>query len=120
MFDKQEAFNKSYTGLASQNFKRCVIDRDVISNCVYTKINDDGTINHCAWGWVDLDIPVDFIGGIDQLRIQNIGIAAKLAGSDISFARDLQEAHDSFKTDDIKYQMEEVAKKYNLIVPELV
>jgi hypothetical protein len=122
---RQEMFNRAYLGLKSQEFKRCL---DVMTgSCVYAgQIHlNDGTIfkGHCAWGWVDPSVSAHHTGSVEMLRRRQVGLAANLVGtgqdSDIQFAMQLQQAHDSAITaQDMKALLTNFAQYYDLTIPD--
>lgn len=108
---KQEMFNRAVRGLASQGYQRCMDDK----GCVYT--NAAG--QHCAWGWVDQDLPAGIFAAISGLRNDGIGVAASLNCGDLHFAEALQEAHDySDEPDKMRRKLHQVGDKYGLTWPE--
>lgn len=111
----QEMFNKAYLGLASQGFQRCISED---GRCVYS--SNDATM-HCAWGWVDPSLGPEVTGSVKSLRDNSMmGVAATLSESDLIFALELQNAHDSAA--DSKYmrtRLGVVARNYNLTIPEV-
>lgn len=114
----QEMFDKAYIGLASQGFEKCKLEKikDNFSPCAYS----DGKGNHCAWGWIDLSLGPEAFGVINLWR-HNIGVAGTLDQKQLGFAVDLQGAHDTAAdSKDMKKLLNDVAKRYNLSIPNVV
>lgn len=110
----QEMFDEAYMGLYSQGFKKCLSNNQI---CVYS----DGKGNHCAWGWVDQSLGPDVKGYVLSLHHSNIGVAGTLDEKQFDFVKDLQRAHDgSTSKQNMKKLLNDVAKKYNLLVPVLL
>lgn len=111
----QEMFDKAYIGLASQGFEQCYDELE--DACVYS----DGKGNHCAWGWVDPSIGETQSGNVEELNRHQIGIAGTLNEEQLNFAGDLQGAHDiADDSQDMKKLLNDVAKRYNLSIPNVV
>lgn len=111
---KQEMFNKSVAGLASQNFERAV---DAGGTCSYRAGK-----KRCAWGWVDDALLSTDTGTVFTLKSNGIGLAAELDRDEIIFARELQKAHDESMIPSVmRTKLRELALKHNLTLPpELV
>lgn len=87
----QEMFDRAVRGLASQGWERSQVG----GSCLYT----DEHGRHCAWGWVDPLIPPAFnTCSVGELRDNEVGLAARLLGHTMDFARTLQYAHDGSHT----------------------
>lgn len=123
---RQEMFNRAWEGLKSQGFERCHSDnepelrgRTDIPGCLY----DNGKGHHCAWGWVDPEATrvIDGryqTGTVGALASMGVGLAAHLNEGDLSFAADLQGAHDGTGTPErMQEALRRVATKYALVVP---
>lgn len=108
---KQEMFDRAYRGLASQGWKRAVGPR----GCSY--LTDDGL--RCAWGWVDTSLGSDAVGAVDSLSIRGRGLAAELDDDAITFAADLQSAHDGTSDGHLKASFHSFAARHSLSIPEL-
>lgn len=109
----QEMFNRAVIGLASQGFTRCLRTPEG-PGCMYS--DDKG--KHCAWGWVDTDIPSNKEGTVYTLQAQKLGVAAQLNDDTVRFAIALQNAHDRHDTPaKMKLALASVASSYNLSIP---
>lgn len=115
MITKQEMFNRSYLGLASQGFVRC---RNWQGHCVYAD-TVNGQERHCGWGWVDKSLTNE-IGDVLKMRTLGRGLAAYLTGEELDFARSLQSIHDSNDIpSEMKHDLIQLAQHYDLTVPEV-
>lgn len=113
----QEIFDKAYIGLYSQGFKKCTKTYCGIKICVFS--DDNG--KHCAWGWVDESLDSSASGSVSTLFHLKTGVAVSLNFNQVQFGNDLQYAHDESKNSkDMKKQLEDLAKRYNLLVPILL
>lgn len=117
MISIQEMFNRAYIGLRSQGFRRCVaydkwLKADV---CVY---NGPGGM-HCAWGWVDTNIPANISEGLSvwSLNRRRIGVASELDDEGLKFADKLQRCHDSGTEERMKRRLHILADEYGLTIP---
>jgi hypothetical protein len=104
----QEMFDKAWNGLKSQGFERCL---GLTVCCMY----NDGNGKHCAWGWVDESLS-DEQCYVTDLAMEGIGLAATLDEDQLNFAAQLQRAHD--RVGSMEQSLRDLAKRYNLIVPE--
>ncbi len=115
----QEMFDRAVRGLASQRFARATNYAEV---CLYRKEMSDGSIRHCAWGWVDPDgtADADAIGGnVYDLARAGIGLTALLSEADLLFAWQLQRCHDLARSPDrMQERFRELALQWDLSVPE--
>lgn len=108
----QEMFDKAVAGLASQGFAQCATGD---GTCVY----DDGTGRRCAWGWVD-PATKGHDGIVRDLHLKGIGIAASLSEEQLTFASDLQGAHDGIGTRGMIRRLRNLAETYSLIIPAVL
>lgn len=117
--DKQEIFDRVYTGLVAQGYS-CVNDR---SECVYRYENESGQVSRCAVGMLIRDsdyFSVDYPESLDPVdwlstgKLQGIDVPAVKADLDElnSFLIDLQNAHDNAYIQSIKSQTSWVSR-YN-------
>lgn len=114
MLTKQEMFDRAWNGLKSQGWRQC---RDTIG-CVYTNTEPDGTVTHCAWGWVDPEVPRTMHGSVATLRTVGCGIAAELDAEGLRFAERLQDAHDlSPSPEAMESQFRDIAAAHDLRIP---
>jgi hypothetical protein len=96
---RQEAFNRAYLGLKSQDFTRCLFNG--FGGCAM--VDDAG--RHCAIGWIDPTLPAEAVTP-KELR--------DALGRD--FLDRLMSAHDnSYYTMDAR--LHEVAKVFDLTIP---
>jgi hypothetical protein len=108
---EQEMFDRAVRGLAAQNWRRCVDDNN---NCVY--LNEEG--ERCAWGHVDPSLK-NISGTVLHLNKEGIGLAATLTASQLRFATELQQAHDSsISGTGMEDRLRRLAKQYSLVWPE--
>jgi hypothetical protein len=114
--NKQQIFDKVYQGLASQNFRQ---SSSAGGRCLYR--GPDGL--KCAIGWL---IPDDeYHESFEKLPI--IGIAkqsqatCKIMESPVNFefSNELQLAHDHIESQGIRQNLEFMARKHNLTIPEV-
>lgn len=109
---KQEMFDLAYRGLHSQGWRRCINSR---GECVYTE-----GCRHCAWGWVDNNIPPSALGGVNSLRDEAVGLAALLNDDEVNFAMELQTAHDIDKPyQSMRERFDALARRHGLTIPEV-
>lgn len=108
---RQEMFEMSVTGLASQNWIRCYDEN--AGQCVYSMEGDKVPSLHCAVGWIKL-VPKR-LNSFSIGALMNEGLFLE---EDYEFLTDLQRAHDG-STDPITMQRSLVhfAKLYGLKVP---
>ncbi len=93
----QEMFDRAARGLASQGWMQSLsgYDRFGEAKCVYDMPMSDGSIRHCAWGWVDPEGTANAgTLGIGSLRRRCFGLAPRLSERQMEFAEYLQMAHD--------------------------
>lgn len=110
----QEMFDKAVKGLRSQNYNRCVSED---GGCQYT--SDDGKM-HCAWGWVDTDLPAEESDYLSGLIHHNKGVAGTLNEDQVGFATRLQQSHDSASgPEDMIFRLKQLAEVYSLDTTEL-
>lgn len=119
MKTRQEIFDIAYRGLASQGFLSSADEAE--DTCLYR----DGNGRKCAVGWC---IPDDAyrsvweeVGVDDENAIgAQIRRAAGIGDNNISFAKDLQWAHDkSTSPEGMKAGLAKVAAGYGLRIPEV-
>lgn len=99
---RQEMFNRAVRGLASQGWRQSGYKvypydgaRHRVTKCAYTA-NYNDSICHCAWGWVDPDIPFSHnYVALGVLHCEGIGVAGSLSLEDLEWASRLQACHDS-------------------------
>lgn len=82
---KQEMFEASMRGLASQGWERATTEGGNV--CVYQTA--DG--KRCAWGWVDMSLTAENTGNVHGCG----GLADSLDEWTRAWARRLQVAHDT-------------------------
>lgn len=111
MMTKQEMFDKAVRGLASQGWKRC--RNPIVDQCVYS--NDQGM--HCAWGWVDESLKGE-LGGIMELRNEEIGLASSMDDDLAYFAVSMQKGHDNgFRPYSMLLRFRSICDENHLIWP---
>lgn len=109
---RQEMFDRAVIGLRSQGFTRCLHAR---GGCAYA----DGAGRHCAWGWVDTELPYDQALFVAALARDKIGLAATLDHTDLEFVVGLQVCHDAgIMPDSMERRLRALAITYDLIFPE--
>lgn len=131
--DKQEMFNRAWTGLKNQNWEPSVGE----GGCKY----NSGNGVRCAWGHVDAEnasLLHRYEGySVDGLHDHGIGLASELSRDDLRFAMSLQRCHDivaendtdviylySIEKDfvnigrDMEANFRALAKLYGLTIPE--
>lgn len=118
---KQEVFDKSVTGLASQNFEKSMYSKDdCILQCAYN--SPDG--KHCAMGWVFDFKPEHEGSGISALRRKHPDMIPDIDDTNIDsddFYHYLQRCHDDIEnSQQMVTRLTEFAKKYNLIIPDVM
>ncbi len=93
----QEMFDRAVRGLASQGWQKSESDdRHHGTLCVYRKEMPDGSVRHCAWGWVDPEGTAhNPDGSVETLYANGTGLAASHSGMNLMFARNLQRSHDN-------------------------
>lgn len=110
MLTMQEMFNRAVIGLRSQGFEKCGDD----SGCMYS----DGEGKRCAWGWVDTSLGQDVVGGVDCLRSGGVGLASTLSADEMTFARALQDAHDTSRDCFMEEDLRGLGSRFGLTFPE--
>ena len=122
---RQEMFEKSVRGLASQGYRQSRTVQGAGQpgehvRCAYNGKLDDGTECHCAWGWVDPDIPASYqFNSVSTLYYEKIGVAGTLSGEDRFWALDLQACHDAAVTpDQMVKNLRVLAARFNLQWPD--
>ena len=113
----QLMFDRAWNGLKSQGWERCV--RGILGDCVYRVTLEDGTVRHCAWGWVDKDSWPYGNVAFGQLSTPT-AVAARNITNACSLARALQVAHDGGFTEmeGMEVRMRQVAARFKLKVPD--
>lgn len=112
MMTIQEMFNKAYIGIRSQGFSRCYVE----GKCVYSSNG-----KHCAWGWVDTNIPDGAYpsSNVKDLYYMKKGVAAHLSFDELGFAYELQHTHDvSYTEYSMEMNLRGLATHYGLTIPE--
>lgn len=113
-------FNKAVEGLASQGWQKSV-EGGIVSlgaTCVYNGPNGI----HCAWGWVDPNIPREYeSAAVEELHDTGVGLAARLDDEGLDFAVKLQKCHDdSFSPSGMRTRLRDLADEYNLVIPDVL
>lgn len=119
---RQEMFDKSVAGLASQGFERSVSTDGEIEACLYRS-----GARRCAYGWILPDNILDRLerdGNLScaALTLFQLYVVGELPGyDDVEFIVDLQRAHDSATFHGhMKSNLRELAARYNLAVPSVL
>lgn len=112
----QDAFNKMSDHLMKQK-KRSVIKQDGVKTCLYR--HPDGLM--CAVGAI---IPNEFYHeGLEELHASVLPLYRKnepFENLDPGFLLDIQVIHDSTKPSKWAKELRDLAKKYNLEVPDII
>lgn len=112
---RQEMFDISYRGLASQGWENSI---NSSGSCSYRGING----LKCAIGWL---IPDDKYkshmdrGKTSIGRKPSVMKAARISKDDLYFATQLQMIHDGYGGIKLKKSMDEFAEVHNLTIPEV-
>lgn len=114
---KQDMFDLAYTGLRTQGFAQAIDPAPIGGTvCVYF---DATTARRCAWGWVDPANTGGQMGSVNTLKLKNCGRAAALSESGLTFAEQLQNAHDGVGAvgGTVLARLRSLAVKHNLTLP---
>lgn len=124
MLTRQEIFDRAARGLRSQGFTRSgeVRDDDIWRGsfgCMYT----DPVGNHCAAGWVIVDVkvpPTHLSDAFDDLWNALPAVQDRIGKDDVNFVCALQIAHDEGVTPELMVsKLRGVAKHYGVDAKEL-
>ncbi len=122
----QEIFTKSYLGLKSQGFTRSlgVLPKTQETVCVFHDKSCEGTIRHCAIGWLDIDEELSEFTLIQDTPkkiswIKN-RLNDELPNKVAVLLNRLQEAHDQGNTPRLmEIRLNTIAKNYGFDIPSL-
>lgn len=119
MLTRQEMFNRAFVGLRSQGFTQS-LEAGSDTQCAYSSQALDGTVKHCAWGWVDPTISYIHEGkNVSRLVAAGIGLAAAVLPSDVNFVERLQCCHDNqLAPTEMEAALRRLAAEFGLAIPE--